>query len=684
MLSEPPARKQSRRKDNIGVSFMYAKMISVVFCLLAVLSVGFSTGCGTKVDTKPSVERLPDCTALLANLRREHPRLLFTMSDQRRIEKLAGSNAVLAEMIVQLKKNAERILTEPAIKKKYGIGYEKKRHHLGRSRCCLSRILTLSMTYRLTGERRFAQYARKEMLAITTFPTWNPRHFLDVGEMSSAMAIGYDWLYDFLSPTDRATIRNAIVTLGLKPGLDAYTDRKKHGWWTNCPNNWNQVCNGGLVLGALAIAEDKPKLSAKIISHALHSIHSGMSTYKGDGVCPEGPGYWIYGTNFNALMISALDTALGSDFGLSKTKGFDKTGNYLMHVIQPGGKRCFNYADGGRGVDIAPAMFFLAKKFNRPQYAWFERRRMQRRIEQYKQKDGEYKINYCGAGRLYAMEIAWFDPRGTTDEVGKQPLDIFFRSIVPIVAMRSAWNDSNALYVTFKGGLNTASHGHLDIGSFVLESDGVDWAIDLGADSYSLPGYWDGKKQNGRRWKYYRLGSKSHNTLVIGGKLQHVSSDRNRVIKFFSRPARAHGVVGMSKAYKGQAKKVLRGVAMLNRSAVLIQDEITVPKGEIRWGMLTEAKIRLSGAKATLTKDGKTLAAEILSPAGAKFKIVTPPTPGKGQRPHPKNLSMLAVFVKPGGKKPIRLTVLLTPIGKRWQKIPAPEIKPLNQWISSR
>ncbi|MCD4825552.1 MAG: hypothetical protein K8S55_13230, partial [Phycisphaerae bacterium] len=123
-------------------------------------------------------------------------------------------------------------------------------------------------------------------------------------------------------------------------------------------------------------------------------------------------------------------------------------------------------------------------------------------------------------------------------------------------------------------------------------------------------------------------------------------------------------------------------VTMPGRKAVLIQDEITNPVAEVRWGMLTQAKIRLDGAKATLTQNGKTLQAEILSPAGAKFKIVTPPTPGKGERAHPKNLAMLSVFVKPTGSKtkPIRLAILFTPIGKHWEKVPAPKLRLLSKW----
>ncbi len=50
----------------------------------------------------------------------------------------------------------------------------------------------------MTGDPQFKDRAEQEMLGVAAFPDWNPPHFLDVGEMTTAMAIGYDWLYDVL------------------------------------------------------------------------------------------------------------------------------------------------------------------------------------------------------------------------------------------------------------------------------------------------------------------------------------------------------------------------------------------------------------------------------------------------------------------------------------------------------
>lgn len=633
------------------------------------------------LQIKPSSKTGQPQRAITVSLHKEHPRLLFTAADQRRVEKLARTNKFLAGLIVQLKKNAERMLSIPVITYKPRLRGKKARTPilLGTSRRCIGRITALAMTYRLTKDRRFFERARKEMLAAAAFKDWNPPHFLDTAEMTCALAIGYDWLFDTLSKKDRTAIRRAIVEKGLNRGIDAYTPGKvKWGWWTQAKMNWNQVCNGGLVMGALAIGEDEPKLAGEIISHALRSARYGLSSYKPDGAWFEGPGYWTYGTTYSVLMMASLESALGEDFGIAATPGLDKTGFYTLHLHCPNIKRQFNYSDGGAVSNISPVMFYLARKFNQPAFAWYECRQIQRIFDKCKVADGgEYKIK-TNPSRFFALEIAWFDERGLKYDSKKLPLDINFRGRAHVAAMRSSWNDKYAMFVGFKGGNNALEHGHLDIGSFVFDTDDVRWAMDFGADTYNLHGYFQGRI-GGLRWKYYRTMTKSHNTITIGGKNQRIFGT-GKIIDFLSTPARAHAVVDMSDAYRKQVKKAMRGIAMIERSAVLVQDEITpLDDSEIRWGMVTLATIQLDGAKAILTKDGCKLEAEILAPAGAKFKIVSTAPATKEENPN-KGTSMLAISVKPDGKKLVRIVVLLKPIGRCWKKIPTPKIQPLSKW----
>lgn len=140
---------------------------------------------------------------------------------------------------------------------------------------------------------------------------------------------------------------------------------------------------------------------------------------------------------------------------------------------------------------------------------------------------------------------------------------------------------------------------------------------DFGKEDYGLPGYF--ALSADRRWKYYRLNNRSHNTLVINNQIQILRA-KCKVIAYHSTPERVGAIVDMTDAYKGQTQSAKRGIEMLGRRVVHVRDELTGVNGEVRWAMVTEAEIELSGNDATLTQNGKTLRAEILTPADARFR----------------------------------------------------------------
>ena len=62
---------------------------------------------------------------------------------------------------------------------------------------------------------------------------------------------------------------------GLKEGLKVYGDGKNG--WNKRTNNWNQVCNGGLTVGALAVADVEPDVARQVIEAARASIPLAMA-----------------------------------------------------------------------------------------------------------------------------------------------------------------------------------------------------------------------------------------------------------------------------------------------------------------------------------------------------------------------------------------------------------------------
>jgi hypothetical protein len=583
----------------------------------------------------------------------DHPRLLFSKAREQEVRDRAATDARLQRLIDLNHRAATGYLDEKPVH--YHIPDGKRL--LGQSRLCLQRVMSLAMAWRLSGDGRFLEGAMREMTAAAAFKDWNPSHFLDTAEMTTALAIGYDWLYHGLEAAQRQTLRKAMVQHGLEPGLACY--RKGH-WWVNGHNNWNQVCNAGMTFGALALWEVEPDLAPQIVDFACKSLPRGMQPYQPDGAYPEGPGYWNYGTTYNVLMIDALEGATGDTHGFLETTGFPNTGAYWLHAVGPSGK-FFNYADGGEGYSPSPTILRLAAWFDKPEWAAWH----------YRQLDRHWQDIERRRGRFYPLEIVWYAAANAAAKWQDLPLDARFTGRQDLVMMRSAWDDPEALFVGVKGGDNATNHGHLDIGAFVIDALGVRWAVDLGADNYNLPGYFGGK-----RWTYYRMTNHSHNTLVIANQLQDTRAVA-KIKDFVAHPERPWARIDMRAAYAKQAEKVQRGVAMVNRRAVLIQDEWTKAGDEVRWGMVTRAEIDLQGATALLRQDGKALRARILAPAGATFATESTAPPTDRENPN-KGTRILAIRVAPQPVEHQILAVLLHP--EQEPPVKTPEVVPLANW----
>jgi hypothetical protein len=613
----------------------------------------------------------------LAQLRPGHPRLLFTDAQLAAAVAAAKTDPLRAQLHARLIAVAEAELTSAPVKHAL-VGPRL----LDKSRTALGRVLTCSLAFRLTGDERFFRRARKELLTVAAFPDWNPSHFLDVAEMSLAVAIGYDWLYAHLKPDERATLKTALLTHGLALAPDAYnpagaTDKRVTRWVT-AHHNWNQVCNGGLLGAALALADDEPALARLVVTGAVKSLPLAMAAYAPDGAYPEGPGYWNYGTTYNVIALALLETALGTDFGLAQAAAFDRTAHYRLHVQSPTGL-AFNYADGSASIGLSPAYTWLAKKFGVPQARTHTRTLLTAALAT-KKSDRE-------GDRFIALNALWFPSPEIENPTSKipnsSPLDAHFRGPAELALFRSAWDNPRALFVGFKAGANAVNHSHLDLGAFVLDADGIRWATELGTDDYNLPGYFDTKKGTaGPRWKYYRLNNRSHNTLTPADALQEYHATAP-LIAFASTPARAHAVADLTSVYPGAAKKILRGIALLDRARVLVQDDLTglKPHTPLVSRLLTAGKISLSAdaRTATLTQDGRTLRVEILSPAGAKFTTRPATAPTSKERANPGITDLTAEFTPT--TPDTRLALLLTPVGDHWPTtLPTPTLTPLTTW----
>lgn len=566
--------------------------------LILALHISFTLFACQKEDTTVQAPKII-LPASLSSLQANHPRLMLTNERIAELKKLQLTDPILDKYIKAVISTANSIISKAPLTRTL-IGPRL----LDISRELLNRTTHLAIAYHFTGDKKYVDAAVSNMRTVCDFTDWNPSHFLDVAEMSNGVALGYDWLYPALSETDRVFIKN-----GLKAkGLDEYKKIYESAWWAKGDNNWNQVCNGALIVASLAIAETDPQYADVYIPKTIANLPFSNKFYAPDGAWYEGPGYWSYATEYLSYGMSALQSALGTFKGLETTEGLAKTGFAPMLTTGPT-NYILNFADSGENSKgtTSPAMFFMANTYSNSDIS-------------------NYLHNYITATAALAkpFHVVWY--RSPTSSSPTLPLDYYLKGeINDLVIMRSSWTDKFATWIGFKSGTNSSNHSHLDLGNFELDAGGIRWAKDLGSDDYNLDGYWT-MGINGKRWSYYRLGSLSHNVPILGNKNQFELA-KSTFISTTLNVSEPYATLDLTQAYRDFSSNTSRKIALINnRKDVFIEDNFSMKSAtEVAWGMTTDQSIELlPSGKAILrnaTITTKTLEAEIISPIGAKFTI---------------------------------------------------------------
>lgn len=546
-----------------------------------------------------------------------HPRLLFTGSQEREVKRLVKEDTLAKQLYVRMLQEADRILDLSLIPYKLNEAYIP--NMLMSSREEIYRLLTLSLAWRLSGKTDYLHKAEAEIVNVCNYPNWNPPHFLDNAEMTAAVAIAYDWLYTELSEDTRRLVVSAIKTKALPYVIREY-EKGGLGSWAKRNTNWNVVCNTGMTLGAMAIAEEDPELAGHIVQNAVRFMPNCLKYFAPDGVWYEGPAYWGYTNNYLALFLCTLNDNFGTDFGLSELPGISKTALYYVHSVSPAG-RIFNFADAGNvEPDMIPAYFFYSRYFHQSEVADFYRKLLTRQL-----KEPKFSRGYT------FLAIPWFDDSlWKVDE--EQPRLNVYKSINDVAVLRGRPDKAHSVYLIAKGGDPDAAHQQMDVGTFIIETDGIRWSDDLGADNYDLPGFWE-YRHGGGRWKYFRNNNFSHNTLAIDGQLQY-SGGTGKIIGYDERATQPWFTIDMTSVYKGQADSVWRTFRLIDDQAVEVDDHVVLAhEGQsVTWNMITTTEIFCNGKTARLVKNGKEFHLMINSPENAVFQVVQVPEPfGKSE-----------------------------------------------------
>ena len=578
----------------------------ILCCILTLKSSGQeSEATLVKLDNPITEEYLKD------HLPKKGPRLILNKEIRQHLLKEVETNPLVKNYYEAIKLNAREIMTKPPLER-----IQTGRRLLSISREMLYRMGMLGMVYVVEKDKEVLEKINQELLAVCAFSDWNPSHFLDVAEMSLAVAIGLDWTQNDLPKETVKLVKQSLKEKGIEP---SYGDRMG---WINRDNNWNQVCHAGMIAASLMIAEDEPALAAKTIHRALEGIPHGMQAYGPDGVYPEGSTYWAYGTSFTVLTIAMLESALGDDFGLADYPAFLESADFMVLTNTPSGMY-YNFADCGdrrsENPDIILAWF--ARYTGNANY--LEKNRFMRNPESM----GELS-------RISGMGLVWLAQYEDAGKVIEIPSVWKGHGTNPIAIFKSAKGEKEGYYFGGKGGRGTVNHGNMDGGSFIFEVNGVRWVIDPGNQPYhqlEKTGFnlW-GNCQECERWTLLTKNNFGHSTLSVNNAL-HQSDGLSTIIDF-QEGDQPQVTFDLTPSFGMDLKKAHRTFRKENDQSLLIEDHIEKNDSTnlVTWQLMTTADVQLKKGGAVLSQDGKSLSVDILSHPDLYLSIISLDPP-----PHP-------------------------------------------------
>ncbi|MDW7693150.1 heparinase II/III family protein [Flammeovirgaceae bacterium SG7u.111] len=576
------------------------------FVLLMLCAFCFSAQAQHEEENIPKLENPITTKYLKSKLRKSQPRLVYNSQTIKLLQKKLKTDPVIQNMYAAVKLKAIAVFEQPLLERKL-----KGRRLLGVSREMLYRINLLGVVYLVEKDKKVLDRINEEVLAVCNFSDWNPSHFLDVAEMSLAVALAIDWTAGELPSSTISLAKKALIGKGLKP---SWPESGRNPGWAYGSNNWNQVCNGGMIAAAIGVAKEEPDLAAKTIHRALDGLPHSLVEYGPDGVYPEGSTYWGYGTSFSVVTIAMLESAFGTDFGMGNYPAFQESAVFRVLSNAPSGWY-YNFADCGderkKEGDLTLAWF--AKKTGNK--AFFEEERFLIKPE-----------SIDTLSRLSGAGLMWVAQYQETAGM-KMPTAWKGEGANPIVIFTGERDDEHTYYFGGKGGRGMVSHGNMDGGSFIFELNGVRWVVDPGNQNYhnlEKTGFDLWKKcQDCERWTLLTKNNYGHSTITINDQLHRVEG--LVTLSEFKDTANPEAIFDMGPTLGSSVESASRKFVKDSPTSLVIEDNIVINDETklITWQLMTQADVEIVDGGAILTQEGEKLAVENISHPELTISVIS-------------------------------------------------------------
>ena len=480
---------------------------------------------------------MPDLARLAAKFKGQRPRIFLIPGQIERIRAVAADGGEPFWRICRMLADSalvEPLYPEPAPAESGREDVDSWRKVYIPAKAGSAHAVRLALMYRLTGERKYLEGAKKWLLnlarwdpdGITSFalplPDGTQGNTEAAMPLLERMAIAFDWLADELTDEEKATVLSSLRERGNKM-LDNYlqNDFLSNPWGNHQGRTLAFLGFAGFAcLGELPDAE-------KWLGYVLRCYLTSYPGWGGDdGGWSQGFSYW----SAYVLWLSGFADALrqATDIDIYRKPFFRATGYFPVYFHPPYAKRGA-FGDGNEvRANLAEKLLVrkFALAFNDPVLLWQADNIISDRTIL---ANVETSTGRVGWREWFMEDVVAVLSAVPSDLKSEPPTELpgskWLRDI-GWVAMHSALGDSAAdVWALFKASrYGSFSHSHSDQNSFQLNAFGEPLIIDSGY----YP--WNGSPHHNLWTKMTR----AHNAVLVGGRGQGTSSmEANGRIEYY-------------------------------------------------------------------------------------------------------------------------------------------------------
>ena len=366
--------------------------------------------------------------------------------------------------------------------------------------------------------------------------------YVDLFAAETGAAIS--WVYYFLgdiiaqsAPTVKRRMELEVNRRIISPYLQ-YDHFPYMGFTDLEVNNWNPWINSNIII-ALAIFEQNRERLIQGLEKTARSMDMFVKVYKkhGDGACDEGPGYFAVAGASLFDYLETLSAMTGGGISEIYADELIKDMARYIYRVYIGRDYYVNFADGPPRLNPVAKLFArLGEAIGDDNLIGFASE-----ISAYQSNNKNYSLVWCTYRGLKSI----FQAEGWQ---GKKfdPPEVHWFSGTQILTARDI---KSGIFIAAKGGHNSESHNHNDVGHFILYSDGQPVIIDAGVESYTK------KTFSTERYNIWTMRSNYHNLANINGfeqpaGKQYCASD----IRYTHEAGRTELIMQLKDAYPSEAQ----------------------------------------------------------------------------------------------------------------------------------